>query len=295
MSITAIFMVLFCVLCYTGQNFFNKLYAINYTGPSGAETPVFAAIYGLLTGIATLAYNGFQFQISSTTLILGIASGATLFLFNLSLIKASRSGPYAFQSVMMLFGNTLLPMLFCVLWWGDRLTRLQIVGIVILLISFVIFNLKGFRWEGIKKGYFLWVSLLFLSNGVYGILLDSQQRLMHQTQRNEMIITTFFVSTLISLVYLIITQGKQAPKAFCMGKRNWIFTLLSSICAALAVNILMLALQLVPASILYTVDNGGVLILCALLGAVTLHEKLEKHTITGLAAAVVGLVILGMQ
>lgn len=294
MSITAIFMSLFCVFCYTGQNFFNKLYAINYTGPAGAETPVFAAVYGLLTGIVTLVYNGFQFQISSVTLMFGITSGVTLFIFNLSLINASRSGPYAFQSVMMLFGNTLLPMLFCVLWWGDNLTRLQIVGIVVLLISFVIFNLKGFRWKGIKKGYFLWVALLFLSNGIFGILLDSQQRLMQQTQRNEMIITTFLVSTLVSLIYLVITQGKQAPKAFCMGKKNWIFTLLSSICAALAVNILMLALQLVPASILYTVNNGGVLIFCALLGAVTLHEKLEKHTIAGLAVAVAGLVILGI-
>ena len=61
MCITAIVMALFCVLCYTGQNFFNKLYAIHYTGPSGTATPVFAAIYGLLTGIATLIYNGFQF------------------------------------------------------------------------------------------------------------------------------------------------------------------------------------------------------------------------------------------
>lgn len=228
------------------------------------------------------------------TLALGVASGVMLFIFNLSLINASRSGPYAFQSIMMLFGNTLLPMLFSVLWWGDHLTELQLVGIVVMMLSFVIFNLKGLQFDGLKNGYFLWVVLLFISNGVYGILLDSQQRLMHQTQRNEMIITTFLVSALISLIYLIIIQGKLAPKAFCMGAKNWIFALLSSICAALAVNILMLALQLVPASILYTVDNGGVLILCALLGAVVLHEKLEKHMTAGLAVAVVSLIILGI-
>lgn len=295
MSVTAIFMALFCVLCYTGQNVFNKLYAVNYAGPPGTATPVFAIIYGLLTGIATLIYNGFRFQVSGVTLALRAASGVMLFVFNLSLINASRSGPYAFQSIMMLFGNTLLPMLFSVLWWGDHLTGLQLVGIVVMLLSFLIFNLKGLRFAGVKKGYFIWVVLLFISNGVYGILLDSQQRLMQQTQRNEMIITTFLVSALISLIYLIVIQGKQAHKAFRMGAKNWIFALLSSICAALAINILMLALQLVPASILYTVDNGGVLILCALMGAVVLHEKLEKHMIAGLAVAVVSLVILGVQ
>ena len=294
MSVTAILMVLFCVLCYTGQNFFNKLYAIHYAGPPGAATPVFAAIYGLLTGLATLAYNGFQFQAGGATLVLGTASGAMLFLFNLSLINASRSGPYAFQSVMMLFGNTLLPMLFSVFWWGDRLSGLQIAGIGVMLASFVIFNLKGLQFGGVKKGYFAWVALLFLTNGVYGILVDSQQRVMVQTQRNEMIITTFLVSALISLIYLAVLEGKQAPKAFCMGRKNWVCALLSSVCAALAINILMLALRLVPASILYTVNNGGVMILCALLGTVVLHEKLEKHMVVGLGVAVASIVMLGL-
>lgn len=294
MSISAIIMALFCVLCYTGQNFFNKLYSLHYTGPSVAATPVFSVIYGLFTGIATLVYNGFRFQPSGITLALGLAGGGTLFLFNLSLINASRSGPYAFQSIMMLFGNTLLPLLCSVLCWGDHLTALQVVGIIVMLLSFVIFNLKGLHFAGLKKGYFLWVSLLFLSNGLYGILMDGQQRVMRQTQRSEMIITTFLFSALISIAYLAITQGKQAPAAFRMGGKNWGDALGSSVCAALAINILMLALRLVPASILYTVSNGGVLILCALLGWVVFHEKLEKHMIAGLIVAVAGLVILGM-
>lgn len=294
MSVTAIIMMLICVLCYTGQNFFNKLYALNYSGPPVAATPVFAVVYGSLTSAATLICGGFQFQAGGVTLAFGAASGAVLFIFNLSLIRASRSGPYAFQSVMMLFGNTLLPLLFSVLWWGDSLSRRQLAGIAVMLASFVIFNLKGFRFEGLKKGYFLWVTLLFLSNGVYGILVDGQQRVMRQTQRNEMIIITFLTSALISLAYLVMVQGTRAPKAFRMGKRNWMFTLLSSICAAFAINVLMLALRLVPASVLYTVNNGGVLVFCALLGTAVLHEKLEGHMIAGLLAAVLGLVILGV-
>lgn len=294
MSIAAMMMSVFCVLCYTGQNFFNKLYAIRYTGPSTAATPVFSAIYGLLTGFATWAYNGFRFQPGAATLALGLLCGGMLFLFNLSLINASRSGPYAFQSIMMLFGNTLLPLLFSVLWWGDRLTALQITGIVVMLLSFVIFNLKGLHFAGLKKGYFLWVGLLFLSNGCYGILMDSQQRVMGKTQRSEMIITTFLISALISLIYLALTQGKQAPKAFRMGGKNWACALCSSICAALAINLLMLALRLVPASILFTVNNGGVLILCALLGTLVFHEKLEKNMVAGLAVAVLSLAILGL-
>lgn len=51
MSIAAILMSLSCVLCYTGQNFFNKLYSIHYTEPADAVTPVFSVIYGLQTKV----------------------------------------------------------------------------------------------------------------------------------------------------------------------------------------------------------------------------------------------------
>ena len=41
MSAVAIMMSVFCVLCYTGQNFFNKLYSIHYNKAPEAATPVF--------------------------------------------------------------------------------------------------------------------------------------------------------------------------------------------------------------------------------------------------------------
>lgn len=292
MSPVAIMMSVLCVLCYTGQNFFNKLYSIHYNKAPEAATPVFSIIYGVFTGAATLAYNEFRFQPAMITVILGIVCGGMLFLFNLSLINASRSGPYAFQSMMMLFGNILLPLLFSIVCWRDRLTALQVIGIIVMLAAFAIFNMKGFRFDGVKKGYFQWVILLFLTNGFYGIIMDSQQRIMQQAERSEMIIITFAVSALISVIYLFATQGKRALEAFDMGGKNWLRALGSSACAALAVNILMLSLRLVPASILYTVNNGGVLILCALSGVVVFHEKLEKNMILGIAAAVAGLGLL---
>lgn len=163
-----------------------------------------------------------------------------------------------------------------------------------MLVSFSVFNMKGFHFDGVKKGYFLWVILLFVSNGIYGILMDGQQKVMQQTQRSEMIIITFLFSALISAVYLSATQKKQTLTVFQMNGKNWLYALGSSACAALAINILMLTLRLVPASVLYTVNNGGVLILCALSGAVIFHDKLEKHMILGIGITILGLVLLSI-
>ena len=294
MSAIAVLLALLCVLCYTGQNFFNKLFSITYNGPPASATPVFACVYGLITGFVTLAYSGFQFRPSAVTLALGVVNGVILFLFNLSAINASRTGPYAFQSIMMLFGNILLPLFFTVLVWGDRLNGIRIAGILVMLGSFVLFNGKGLNFAGVRKGYFLWVFLLFLTNGLYGIVLDAQQRLMLQTQRNEMIVATFAVSAIISAVYLLILQGRDSAAAFRMGGKTWAFVLGSSICAAAAVNTLMLTMTYVPVSVLYTISNGGVLIANAVLGAAVLKEKLNGFMIAGIGLAVFSLILLSV-
>lgn len=294
MSPFSMLLALFCVLCYTGQSFFNKLYSVSYSGPSSAATPVFACVYGAFVGLVTFVYNGFSFHAAPATLLLGLLNGLILFLFNLASISASRSGPYAFQSIMMLFGNILLPMAFSVALWGDRLSSLKILGIAVMLASFVLFNLQGLRFGSVKKGYYFWVFLLFLSNGAYGIVLDAQQRLLVQTQRNEMIIVTFFVSAVISVVYLLLTQHAAAASCFRMPRRTWAFTLGSSICAAAAVNTLMLTMRYVPSSVLYTISNGGVLVASAALGRAVLKEKLTPSMVAGIAVAVLSLIILSI-
>lgn len=283
-----------CALLYTGQSVFNKLYSLNYTGPDETITPVFSVIYGLFITLATFLFSGLTFCPSATTIYLGLACGVVLFLYNLSLINASRTGPYAFQSMMMLSGETIIPLIFSTIWWGDTLGILSLIGIAVVLVAFVVFNCKGFRFANVKRGYFFWVALLFCANGCYGTLMDSQQRIFAGGQRGEMIEISFLFSALISAVYLLITQKNHLTAAFSMGKKNWGAVFLSSACAAGAINLLMIALRLVPVSVLFTAISGGVLVGCSVLGVLVFHEKLEKQMIWGLVIALIGIVLLSI-
>lgn len=290
----AALLLILSITFYTCQNFFNKLYSISYNGPSSAVTPVFAILYGLIAGISTFVYNGCAFSASTETLLLGVCNGIILFLFNLAAISAARTGPYAFQSIMMLFGNILLPLLFSAFWWKDSLSMTQLLGIGTMLLAFLLFNLKGLRFDGTKKGYFFWIILLFLSNGAYGIFVDAQQRVALGQERNEMIIATFITSAIISIVHLLCTQKKDSLKVFRMERKTWLFAIGSSVSATIAINILMLTLSVVPAAILYTLNNGGILIMCALLSAVVLKERIEKHMVAGIAVAILSLILLSL-
>ena len=205
MTIAIILFMFLCIICYTVQSFFNKLYSISYKGSDQTATPVFSSIYGIICGAATLIFGHFTFHPSPIT----------------------------------------------------------------------------------------WIAILFTSNGIYGILLDSQQRICLQTERNEMVIITFITSAVISLVSLAFNQHGKLVKPFKMGKKCWCFALGSSIGAVLAVNLLMYLLGFVQASILYTINNGCILILSAILCAIVLHEKIEKNMIVGIGIALISLIFLG--
>ncbi len=282
------------IMCYTLQCFFNKLYSVAYPGGAPEANSVFSLLYGLIVGVFTLAVNGFTFQAGALTWTLGLINGFVLFMFNLSGINAAQRGPYSFQSVMMLFGSVLLALLFSVVYWGERLKGTQLIGIAVMLAAFVLLNMKGLSLSGAKKGYLPWVAVLFFSNGIYGILMDAQQRVNRQAERNEMIIVTFLCSAAVSLVYLLVTQKSRSLGSFRMGRKAWSFALISSTGAAVAVYTMMLLLGRVSFSVLYTVQNGGIMVILAILSALVLKEKLSRGSVAGIALAVISIVLLGL-
>ena len=282
-----------CIACYTGQTFFSKLFSMRYQGPPSAATPVYAALYGALVSAVTLCLVRFQLAPSGETVLLGCVNGVVLFLYNLGMIHASRTGPYAFQSIVMLFGSIVVCLVFSAVCWGDRLTFFQMAGIAAMLAAFVVLNGGGIDFRGAKKGYFFWVVSLFFTNGIYGVLMDAQQR-MHAQERNEMIIITFFSSGVVSLLYLLSTQKGQALRAFQMGRAAWGFALGSGLCAAFAVYTLMTLLAYIPSYILYTICNGSILVLSALLCWIVLKEKMTKMTAVGIALSAVSITLLSI-
>lgn len=289
-------MLVGCILCYTFQGLFGKMYSTAYTGQENDATPVFSCIYGVIVGVSVLAVAlGFRFEASLATWGLGIANGLMLFLYNLGVIKASRTGPFSLQSIFRLFGGVVVPMLFAMLLWGEKLTALQIVGIVVMLASFVVINLDGNALKGVKKGYAGWVALLFTVNGLYGTLMAGQQKVMAGAQSNEMIVITFLSSAIISLISLAVSRRGETLKAFRMSGKAWGNAIGAGVVAALAVVQLMALINRMESlAVFYTVENGMVLVLTVVMSAILFKERLNRNVIIGIVMSVASLVLLSL-
>lgn len=293
-SVILVLMSIADIVLYTVRSYTNKLFALSYEGEPSMATPLFSTITGLTGFLFTVLFSGKMGLPDVTTLLCGICAGCFLFLYDLGNIRAAKTGPYSIQSIIGMFGCVLLPLLFERILWDVRLSALQMLGVIAILISFVYLNLNNKEQIGIQKGFYGWVALLFFANGIYSTIMVAQQRWTGNMQRSEMIATVFLTMAIVSLLYLVFGCKANIKTAFRLKKSSWCFALTSSAALSVAMNLLVILLTHVSASVLYPIQNSAILILLVLLSAIHLHEKIGKLTVAGIVFALAGIVALSL-
>jgi drug/metabolite transporter (DMT)-like permease len=195
--------------------------------------------------------------------------------------------------ICALSGGILVPMVYDALYLGYKFSALQVAAVVLIISAFVVMNLDGVRAKKNLK-YLMWCALLFVVNGLYGVLMNLQQTLMEFTQRNEMIITTFLGMGLMTAAFELLIHRKRFLNGFRMEKKAVVPMVLSSVSATLAVNLLMWVTKSVNVTVMSVVNNGGVLVLSAVYAFTVFKEKAEKHTVIGILMACASIVLLSI-
>lgn len=281
------------ILLYSFQTLFCKLFTDRYPGKSELSSPIFCIIEAIFITLATYAFNGFQFYASSLTLLFGVLNGLILFGYNTSLIKAGTLGSYAFLNVCLLYGAILVPSAYGILFLQESITLLKIIGIIMMLIACIFMNLDEIKLKDSTLTYYSFCILLFLFNGAYCTIIK-MQTIYHNEEKQSMIMITFALMGIIALVNLLCTEKENTLQAFKLSKNCLPFLILCLISATLAINLLMYILPLIDTAILYTVQNGGVLILSALYSIFLFKEKLSHKKLLGIIIAVISITILSI-
>ncbi len=289
-----ILLVMLMVVFFSFQSLFLRLYSIHYAGADAAQSrPVFSICYGMFIAAASLMANGFSFSPSWQTWLLGLVNAGALLLYNISMLEAGDRGSYSFLMIASMFGGILVPLAAGLLFLEEYLRPLQVFAVVLMLISLVVMNLKGISLKESSGAYYLWCALLFLSNGLYGTVMNLQTRMMRGAERAEMLTILFFASALAAaLGEALQKRGRQLAGGFRMGRRAALFLLFCCISATVAANLLLYVLPMMNSSVLYTVDNGGVLVLSICYSVILFHEKPQKMQLLGMALAVLSIILI---
>ncbi len=284
------------VLFYSFQSLFTRLYSANYKGPDASQsTTIFSISYGVFIGLATLIVGGFQFAPSWQTILFGVLNALMLMLYNASMIESGNRGSYSFLIICSMFGGILVPLAINVAFLGETITLIQGLAIVLMLIAFVVMNVRGLSLKGASGSYYLWCIILLLSNGLYSVVMNLQTTVMEGAERTEMLTILFLTSALlVAAPKLIRGRGREIVQGFRMGKKAALFLIICCASATAAANLLLYILTQMPASILYTIDNGGVLVLSVLYSLILFKERPRWEQWVGIALALVSIVMLNL-
>ncbi|MBR6502425.1 MAG: EamA family transporter [Clostridia bacterium] len=287
-----ILLIIGLVVIYSLQTLFCKFYSDNYPGKTELSSPVLCVTQSIAIALLSFAFAGFRFEISLLSFVFGALNAAVLFGYNTSLIKAGERGSYAFMNMMMLFGGIFVPLVYTSITIGTFPSLIQCVAIVTMIVACLLMNIENVKLGGAKISYFVFCVLLFLFNGLYGVLLKAQEQ-HNSNESQEMVIISYGLMGVIALIQLLCKEKKATLKAFCLNKKSAIYLALFLIISGLAVNVLVLLLEQVDATVLYTVDNGGVMMLSAVYSITLFKEKATPLKIIGIIIAIASLCVLG--
>lgn len=282
------------ILCFVFQSSFCKMFADACPKGEKQSMPVFTIMFGLSVGVISWAIGGFQMTAHPYTVLLGALNAISLFLYNLAMIRAGQRGSYSFMMICMLVGGTVCPMFHEVLFLDGVLSILQIIGIILMCIAFVVMNLKGLTLKGSNLQYLLWCLILFVSNGAYTIINNLQQTLTDHADRSVMLLFSYTGSAFLAFIYHLITRKKETFSDYQVGKKAAGWLTVSCASAAIAANLLFVMLARMDATILYTIINGGIIVGSVIYAFFVFKERPSKSQLIGILISVVSIVLLSI-
>lgn len=236
-----------------------------------------ALVISVAIGIPS--WNG----LSTKTLILGSFYGLFIYFAQFFLNKAIGEGNTSISTLFYSCGF-LGPTVFSVFKYGEDVTVFQIIGILLILSSFVI-TVDG-KGKTTSK-WFICIFAALLCNASCGI---TQKLFAMSEVRNEQsgfMITTFGVAAALALIF--------APKRLRLPSSAFLKTALLSGLALGALNTLNVYLaKKLPGSIVFPCVNSGGIISSAILAWLLLKEKLSGKKIVGIIIGIAAIFIIAL-
>lgn len=253
-----------------------------------AKIPMLSVNYLICMTLAILRSRGAVLTLpqaqTGLTMTLGVVNGA-VFLIALLLIQYTmEKNGVVLSSVFSKMGSLIVPLVVAIGFFREVPTMVQICGAA--LSALAIFLLNGGKTESKVTGI-VSLMLLFLMQGTASAMSKIFEQLIGAAQFNHFLFYTFGSALIFSVALCF---HKKEP----LGKWELLFGLLIGIPNFFSSSLLFLALEALPAVIVYpTMGVGGIMVL-SLAGVVLFRERLEKRQWLGILIVLAAVLLLNL-
>lgn len=190
--------------------------------------------------------------------------------------------------------SVVIPISLAILFYGDSLTALKIIGIVLAIIAVYLVSHKQNSDTPQQKNWWLFPLIIFICSGIIDSTINYAQRnLLNDTNFDAFLSTIFstaFLFGMIVLLYQLIIkkekfQFKSIPAGIILGVINY---------GTMFFIIKALNSKILEPSALFPINNLSILTLSTIISVIVFKEKLSKKNWLGIALSLMAILILGL-
>lgn len=279
------------VFMMTTQNYFCKNLFTNKS-----DNFAYSLILYVIAMLTTFFMNGAVIRsFSAFTCIDGIIYGLMMLFELICTLQAYKNGPMSLTTLFTV-ASVMIPIIPAWIFWGDPVTWQQVSGIIVMFIAAALILNVGseFKKEKINIKWFLYALGAFICSGIAGINEKLITVSGNEAQSNEFILIGFAAGSAAMIIALLLSTKKE-PVTIRFNTRIAVPTLVIGICTCLVSVITMAVLAVLPASVVFTVNNGARLILVTLIDVIFFKEKITGSQYAGLGLGIIGVALLSLS
>jgi len=236
-------------------------------------------------------------EISGFTLALGILFGTVTFVQLVFSLLAYESGPFSYTAVIISL-STVIPALSGYFIWNEKIAPVQIVGMLLMLLCFILSVDFSNKEKKTSKIWFLYVFLAFISTGLIGVMQKWHQSSDYKNELDGFLIIAFLFSFIYSVSGALIVYLLKKKKNTLNSLRQNLspsFTaliILCGICAAANNKMNLYLSGVIDSAVFFPVVNGGGMILSAIASLIIFKEKFTLQKWLGIAVGIISVILI---
>ena len=282
----AYFYLFLVVVFLSAQNVLSKKY-------NTSEYEHNVHLYNAVTAFSSLLFfvisAGFRFEFAMAYLPYSLAFGIAAFCAFEGLVLSLKTGPLSLTSLIISY-SLIIPTFHGMIFLDERIGYLTWIGILFLVISLVLINIKK---EGDEKFTFTWIVYLiitFIGNGMCSVIQKAEQVALNGAYKSDFMIAALIISGTGSLICGLVT-GKNRL-------RELIHTLPTGIPRGLAngaTNLLVMIITgMLASSIVFPTISAGGIVLTFIIAVCVYKERLSRAQLVGYILGTASVVLLNL-
>lgn len=263
----------------------SKRYQLN-EGTGMERSLRFNMYLGLTTTVIFFAVSGFQVELSWFSLVMAFLTSFCTLAYAVLGFSVMKAGNMALYTLFLMSGGMILPYIFGVVFLEETLSVWRVLGLLLILGAVILSNKSD---RPVSKHVLVLCIAVFVLNGFVSICSKCHQvATRYPTVENtDFVIYTGLAKCIMSFVALQFCKRERPVLSFAK-KSSILLAVGSAVLSGIAYSFQLIGAKELPATVLYPMVTGGVIIFSALIARMLFKEKPTKAQVISIVLCFIG-------